>query len=80
MSAKSKRPEGRAGVLSSLNVAIDDLNLAKAASSITPAKATFGSVSVLLTEIRVGFLPVHGGRRLTDAHRTQWSTKWTTSN
>ena len=43
----------RDGLLSSLNVAIDALNLAKEISSATPAKAVFGSVSALLTIIRV---------------------------
>ena len=46
-------PKGRNGVLSSLNVAIEATNLAKEISSITPAKAVFGSVNVLLTMIRV---------------------------
>ena len=41
-------------VLSSLNVAIEALNLAKEISSITPAKVVFGSVSVILTMIKVG--------------------------
>jgi hypothetical protein len=36
-----------------LNVAIEDLNLAKEISGITPAKAAFGSVSALLAIIRV---------------------------
>ena len=40
-------------VLSSLNVAIETLNLAKEICSITPAKAVFGSVSVILTMIKV---------------------------
>jgi len=53
MAAKSQRPNGRSGALSSLNVAIDTLNLAKEVSSITPAKAVFGSVSILLTMIKV---------------------------
>jgi len=47
----------RDGVLSTLNVAIEAMNLAKEISSVTPAKAVFGSVSVLLTMIRVRFLP-----------------------
>ena len=53
MEAKSQRPKGRDGVLSSLNVAIEAMNLAKEVSSITPAKAVFGTVSVLLVMIRV---------------------------
>jgi len=56
MATKSQQPKGRNGTLSSLNVAIEALNLAKEASSITPAKAVFGSVSILLTMIRVRFL------------------------
>ena len=36
-------------------MAIEVLNLAKEVSSITPAKAVFGSVSVLLAMIRVRF-------------------------
>ena len=51
-----QRPEGRVNVLSSLNAAIGGLSLAKELSSITPARAVFGVVSVLLTMIRVGFL------------------------
>ena len=54
MVAKSQRPKGRDGTLSSLNVAIEVLNLAKEATSATPAKAVFGSVSILLAMIRVG--------------------------
>jgi hypothetical protein len=55
MTDNSQRPKGRDGVLSSLNVAIDGLNLAKELSSVTPATAVFGTVSVLLTMIRVRF-------------------------
>ena len=35
-----------------LNVAIENLNLAKNGSSVTPAKAVFGEVSDLLPTIR----------------------------
>lgn len=49
----SQRPKGRDGVLSTLNVAIDVLNLAKDFSGVLPAKAAFGSVGILLTMIRV---------------------------
>ena len=41
-------------VLSSLDVAIEVSNLAKEFCSITPAKPVFGSLSVILTMIRVG--------------------------
>jgi len=56
MATGSQQSNGRDGVYSSLNVAIDALNLAKEVSSIAPAKAVFGTVSVLLTMIRVSFL------------------------
>ena len=56
MTDKSQRPKGRENALSTLNVAIDGLNLAKGLSGITPATAVFGSVSILLTMIRVSFL------------------------
>jgi len=48
--------KGRDGTLSSLNVAIEAMNLAKEIFSIAPAKAVFGSVSNLLTMVRVRFL------------------------
>ena len=56
MEAKSQRAKGRDGAISALNVAIETLNLAKEVSSITPAKAVFGSVSVILTMIKVSLL------------------------
>ena len=58
MQSKSQRPNEREGVISGLNAAIETLNLAKEISSITPAKAVFGSVSVILVIIRVSFLLV----------------------
>ena len=59
MDAKSQRSNRRDGALSSLSVAIVAINLAKEVSSITPAKAIFGSVSALLTMIRVRFLSLY---------------------
>ena len=54
MSTKSpKRPDA---TLSSLNGAIDAMNIAKDELGMTPAKAASGTVSVILTTIRVGFL------------------------
>jgi hypothetical protein len=55
MDTSSQRPKGRDGALSSLNAAIDAINLTKDAVDIAPAKAAFGSVSALLTMIRVRF-------------------------
>ena len=56
MDANSKREKWQGGILSSLNAAIEAMNLAKELASVTPAKAVFGSVSVLLTMIRVSVL------------------------
>ena len=56
MEAKSQRPKDREGVISLLSTTIEALNLAKEISSITPAKAAFGSVSVLLTMVKVRLL------------------------
>ena len=43
----------RVVTLSSLNVAVEAMNLAKELASITPAKAVFGSVSLVLAMTRV---------------------------
>jgi len=56
MATESQQPKKREGVISSLNVAIDIVNIAKEASSVTPATAAFGSVGILLTMIRVRLL------------------------
>ena len=56
MTDKSQQQKDQDGVISTLNVAIDGLNIAKEIASVTPAKAVFGSVAVLLTMIRVSRL------------------------
>jgi len=56
MTTKSQGPKGREGTISSLNAAIEATNLAEKILSITPAKAVFGTVSVLLMMIKVYFL------------------------
>lgn len=53
MVANSQQLKGRGGVLSTLNVAIEAQNLAKEISNIVVAKPVFGSVSDLLTIIKV---------------------------
>ena len=58
MKVRSQGPKGREDTVSELNTAIETSNLAKNASGITPAKALFGSVSIILATIRVSFLPV----------------------
>ena len=57
MDADPRRQKRRDNVISTLNAAIEAMNLAKEFSSVTPAKPVFGSVSVLLTMIRVRVLP-----------------------
>ena len=53
MDPNHQRQERRENILSMLNVAIEGLNLAKEALSGTPAKTVFGSVSIILSMIRV---------------------------
>ena len=54
MDTKSQRPKRPDTTLSSLNAAIDAMNIAKDVLGMTPAKAAFGTVSVILNMIRVG--------------------------
>ena len=54
----NSRHEPQENTLSVLNAAIEAMNLAKELSSATPAKAVFGTVSVLLTMIKVHFLHI----------------------
>jgi len=56
MDTHAQRQKRQNNVVSSLDVAIEALNLAEKLSSVTPAKAVFSSVSALLAMIRVGFL------------------------
>ena len=57
MDANPQRQKRQDTVPSLLNMAIEAMNLAKEVSNMTPAKAVFGSVGILLTMIRVCFLP-----------------------
>jgi len=66
MDRKSQRR--RDAALTSLNVAIEAINLAKEISSITPAKAVFGSVSSVLTMIKVGFLLLRSDKPQANEH------------
>lgn len=54
MEANAQLQKRRENVPSSLNVVIEALNLAKEVSSITLAKAVFGSVSITITMTREG--------------------------
>lgn len=53
--APPQQPKGRDGVLTTLDLFIQTLNIAKDACGIPPAQIAFGSASVLLTMIRVRF-------------------------
>jgi len=66
MATRSQQPNRQDIALSSLNAAVEAMNLAKELSSVTPAKAVFGTVSVILRMIRVGFLLVQCVGRLQD--------------
>jgi len=56
MAATSQRPSRRGDIISLFNAAIEAVNFAKEASSITPAKAAFASAGILLTMIKVCFI------------------------
>ena len=56
--ASSQQPKERDGVLKTLDLFIQALNIAKDACAIPPAQIAFGSASVLLTMIRVRFSPL----------------------
>jgi hypothetical protein len=51
--ASPQQPKGRDAALTTLNLLIQALNVAKDACAIPPAQVAFGSASVLLTMIRV---------------------------
>lgn len=57
MDSNSRRQMGRNRAFSLLNASIEALDLAKEVSAIVPAKTIFGSVSTLLTIIKVCFPP-----------------------
>ena len=56
MDPKSRQSKRQDNALSLLNMTIEAFNLTKEILSVTPAKAVCGSVSVILTMIRVRFL------------------------
>jgi len=55
MDSDALQSKRRQKFTSALDVAIEALNIAKEVSSVTPAKVVFGSVSVVLAMIKVGF-------------------------
>ena len=75
MNLKSQPPKRQDAALSSLNVAIDAMNVMKDAMEGTPAKAAFASVSIILTMIRVGLLLIRLDQPQVNVYRIQCSTK-----
>lgn len=61
MEIDSQRPEGREGGILALNAAVEAMNLAEKTSSTALPKTVFGSVSILLTLIRVCFPLFYNG-------------------
>ena len=58
MATDSQRPKDRGHLVSALNGTIEGLNFAKEASVIAPAMAAFGTVTAILTTIKVFSLPL----------------------
>ena len=78
MTDKSKK---RNRAIVSLDVAISLVDIGKEASSVTPAPAIFGIATILLTTIRVSFIPLPE-REVpgSNVFRTKWQTNriaWT---
>ena len=71
MASTSQRPNGRDGVVATLDVFIQVLSLAKDTCGIPPAQIALGSAAVLLTMIRVYFPLPCEGRLLTAEYYTQ---------
>ena len=81
MDVESPRLKRQDSVFSSLNAAIDAVDLVEKLTSATPAKAVFGSVSALLTMIKVRFPPLPRWSILgSHATRTPWQTKLSMSS
>jgi hypothetical protein len=68
MTSSQQQLKGRDGVLSTLDVFIQSLNLAKDTCGIPPAQVAFGTAGILLTMIRVRFLPLCKDELLTHGY------------
>jgi len=58
VSVQSQPPKCLDGAFYSLDAAVEAMNIAKDALSVTPGKAVVGSIGFILTMIEVGFLPL----------------------
>ena len=81
MADESKQSKKRNRAILSLDVAIDLVDIGKEASSMTPAPAVFDIVTILLTTIRVSYIPLRK-RDMPGSNvvRTNWPTNriaWT---
>ena len=77
MEAKSQRQKGRNDAPPSLNAAISAVDSARDDTNLKLAKDLFASTSVLLTIIKVSFLPILAGQSLFHARRIHLPTKLT---
>ena len=68
MASTSQQQKQRDGVLTTLDVFIQGLSIAKDACGIPPAQIAFGSASTLLTMIRVRLSPLLRDSLLTHAY------------
>jgi len=62
MDTEVQQQKRRDNILSSMNVAIEALNLVGGISDIIPTKAVFGTASAILTMIRVSLPQVYLNR------------------
>ena len=63
--------QGQNDALSSLNMTINALDLAKESTGVAPARTAFTSASALLTLIQVRLLPIYAIRPSANAHKTR---------
>ena len=71
MKAVFQRQKRRNDTLTSLNVEIDALNLAKDKTTVKQAKDAFSSASAVLATIRVSPVPIHSSCLLANERRTR---------
>jgi hypothetical protein len=66
--ASPRSPKERDGVLATLDVFVQALNLAKDTCGVPPAQIAFGAASALLSMIRVRFYILCGDELLTNTY------------
>ena len=68
MSSTSRKPKGRDGALSALDVLIQVLTLSKDSCGVPPAQIALGSAVALLTMIRARLPPFYNDEFLTPVY------------